>query len=324
VVPQEERPLAVLGDVGRLVEDLGDGLKAVVVLESGIAPDSGALNQGGRIFGRQAYVGLSGSWGQLSFGRQYSQLFWSLIGDTLAPNIYAAGVLDSYIPNARVDNSIAYRGTFAGLTVGATYSLGRDAVAPAAAGGCAGETTDSKACRHVSGALQYATKAWGLALIYDRNSGGAGAGSPLPSSSQADTRKMATAFYSFGETTTVATIGAGFERRINDGAPPSGVATTQRSDYWWLGGVYYIGLFSFDLQYGSLKYHASSTGTGALVLAARTMYNLSKRTALYLTAGHIDNKGNSMVSIDGGNITGSAPLAGGNQNGVMVGIRHFF
>lgn len=38
----------------RGTEDLGDGLKAVFVLENGLAPDSGTLGQGGRLFGRQA------------------------------------------------------------------------------------------------------------------------------------------------------------------------------------------------------------------------------------------------------------------------------
>jgi predicted porin len=302
-------------------DDLGDGLRALFVLEQGFAPDQGTLNQGGRAWGRQAYVGLSGAWGQLSLGRQYSQIFYSLIGDTLAPNIYAAGVLDLYLPQARVDNAIAYRGTFGPWTAGATYSLGRDAVAPLPAGGCAGETADSKACRHISGELRYAVKEWGVSVAFDRNWGGAGAGSPLPSSSQTDTRKLVNGFYNIGDT---ATIGAGFQRRDNEGAPQSGASTTARSDYWWLGGTLRVSNLSYDLQYGSLKYHDSTIGDGARVLAARVMYHLSKRTATYLSAGRIDNKGNTALSIDGGNITGSAPLAGGNQNGVMVGIRHFF
>lgn len=45
-------------------EDLGGGLHAVFTLESGFAPDSGVSNQGGRLFGRQANVGLSGPWGR--------------------------------------------------------------------------------------------------------------------------------------------------------------------------------------------------------------------------------------------------------------------
>ena len=103
-------------------EDLGDGLRAVFTLEMGLAPNSGVLNQGGRVFGRQSFVGLAGPWGSVTLGRQYTMLFWSLLeADTLGPNIHGLASFDSYIPNARADNSMAYRGTFSGFTAGATY-----------------------------------------------------------------------------------------------------------------------------------------------------------------------------------------------------------
>lgn len=57
----------------RGTEDLGNGLKGVFVLESGFAPDSGVSNQGARLFGRQAFVGLSGPWGQVGLGRDPAQ-----------------------------------------------------------------------------------------------------------------------------------------------------------------------------------------------------------------------------------------------------------
>src|ERR1700751_1017325 len=45
-------------------EDLGGGLKAIFQLENGFNPNNGALGQGGKMFGRQAYVGLTGDqWG---------------------------------------------------------------------------------------------------------------------------------------------------------------------------------------------------------------------------------------------------------------------
>ena len=72
----------------RGTEDLGDGLRAVFVLEQGFSPDTGTLNQGGRMFGRQAFVGLSDSWGTISFGRQYTMLYmWVLDADILGPNL---------------------------------------------------------------------------------------------------------------------------------------------------------------------------------------------------------------------------------------------
>ena len=55
----------------RGTEDLGDGLQAVFQLESGFDSGNGKSAQGGRLFGRQATIGLqSDSWGRLDFGRQ--------------------------------------------------------------------------------------------------------------------------------------------------------------------------------------------------------------------------------------------------------------
>jgi predicted porin len=53
-------------------EDLGGGLKANFVFESGSNTDTGSSAQGGLLFGRQAYVGLNGGFGDVRFGRQYT------------------------------------------------------------------------------------------------------------------------------------------------------------------------------------------------------------------------------------------------------------
>lgn len=55
------------------VEDLGNGTSAIFQLESGFNVNNGRSGQGGRLFGRQAYVGLTGeSWGTFTIGRQYN------------------------------------------------------------------------------------------------------------------------------------------------------------------------------------------------------------------------------------------------------------
>lgn len=66
----------------RGVEDLGGGLSAFFVLESGFDLDTGASRQGSRLFGRGAWVGLrSASLGSVQIGRQdtFSRLVMSQI-----------------------------------------------------------------------------------------------------------------------------------------------------------------------------------------------------------------------------------------------------
>src|SRR5471032_1197625 len=70
-------------------EDLGGGLAAIFTLENGFNVRAGDVNQGGRLFGRQAWVGLSNQYGALTFGRQYTMSFWALTdSDMLGPDIY--------------------------------------------------------------------------------------------------------------------------------------------------------------------------------------------------------------------------------------------
>jgi predicted porin len=302
-------------------EDLGGGLSAVFVLESGFALAQGALNQGGRLFGRQAYVGLSGGWGTLTLGRQYSQIFWAMPGEPLAASIYEAGDLDPYLSQPRVDNAIAYSFTLSGLTVGATYSFGRDAVDSAAAGGCAGQSpTDWRACKAMSVMVKYDAATWGLAAAFDRNYGGGGNGSPLPNSSQTDTRATVNGYVKFG----TGMIGAGYLRRINHGEQTPTLFDAG-SNYWWLGGTYFlVPQVELDAEFGHISVNGRGS-EGASVIAARAMYLLSKRTSVYVTAGHMFNGRNATFSIDGGVIPPtSTPLPGVDQTGVMVGIRHLF
>ena len=304
----------------RGTEDLGSGLKAVFTLESGFGVDSGTLNQGGRFFGRQAFVGLSGDWGSLTLGRQYSMLFWSQIGiDILGPNAYGTSALDSYNPNARADNAIAYRGKFGNLTAGATYSFGRDVVnaGPSPAGtNCAGESaTDSSACRQWSAMLRYDTAQWGASLAIDEFRGGPGAFGGLVNSSKSDRRSAAAGWAKVGDLK----LGAGLIARQNDG---SAATLGKRSNLWYLGAAYPVmPALVIDGQVFRLAY--SHSDNKATLFALRATYHLSKRTSVYATTGHIANKGALALSVSGAAI-GNGPAAGESQTGVALGLRHVF
>ncbi|MDR0234608.1 MAG: porin, partial [Zoogloeaceae bacterium] len=153
-------------------ESLGNGLEAVFVLENGFAPDQGGLLQGGRLFGRQSTFGLRGSWGKIDVGRQWTTTFHAIVdADVIGPSAFSLASLDSYLPNARVDNSLSYYGAFGGLIVGGVYSIGRD---HSPAGKCGGEK-GNRACNAWSALVKYNGDHWGVAGAYEESRGGAGA-----------------------------------------------------------------------------------------------------------------------------------------------------
>jgi predicted porin len=94
-------------------EDLGGGLKAIFQLESGFDVGTGRLNQGGREFGRQAFVGLTGdSWGTVTVGRQYDpsvDMVQGITADNYFGSIMATpGDVDNYDNSLRTSNAVKY------------------------------------------------------------------------------------------------------------------------------------------------------------------------------------------------------------------------
>ena len=298
-------------------EDLGDGLRAVFTLEQGFTADTGNLSQGGRGWGRQAWVGLAGPWGTVSLGRHYTMLFWSILdADVMGPNVYGSGSLDAYIPNARTDNSVAFKGTWAGLTLGATASLGRDAVNAGNPAGthCAGEdANDKRACREWSALAKVDASAWGAALAVDEIRGGAGAFAGLTRSALTDRRVSVNGYARLGD----AKGTLGLIRRDNGAS-----ANAPRSDLWYAGIVYSAAsALTLEAQAFSLRFKGS--GDGARLGVVRATYGLSRRTALYATAGRIANRGSLALSVSAG-APGSNPVAGAAQSALAAGLRHAF
>ncbi|RKT21753.1 outer membrane protein OmpU [Paraburkholderia sp. RAU2J] len=113
------------------VEDLGGGLQAVFVLESGFHLGNGQLAFGGAQFGRQAYVGLKNGWGTLSLGNQLdmTEEFVYLYNISAWASGYAIHQGDFDRMNGdRLPNSIKFLSNdFSGLTFGGMYSFGNTA-----------------------------------------------------------------------------------------------------------------------------------------------------------------------------------------------------
>jgi predicted porin len=297
----------------RGTEDLGNGLQAFFVLENGLALDTGTQQQGSRLFGRQANVGIKGAWGAITIGRQLNMTYISALKtDVLGPNLFAIGSIDPYLPNARSDNAIGYMGNFGGFVLGATYSLGRDGSAAGgpAATNCAGEVAnDSKACRQYTGLVGYETKAWGLNASYDKMHGNVGAAGGLTSSANTDERTTVNGYVMFGPTK----LGGGVVARDTEAATGE-----SKSNLYYLGVSHPIDAFVIDAQVA--RRDAKDSPNDVNMFVARLTYAMSKRTFVYTALGRMDNKGASAVSLDAGGTAGTG-LA---QNGFMVGLRHHF
>lgn len=109
-------------------EDLGNGLSAIFQLEAGILLDSGASDQNGTLFGRQAFMGLKGKMGTLTIGRQYTPIYHTLTSVDPFNNNYggAAGQLMSGAKaGTRMNNTVMYVSPeISGLTGQLAYGAG--------------------------------------------------------------------------------------------------------------------------------------------------------------------------------------------------------
>lgn len=124
-------------------EDLGNGLKANFVLESGMNMDDGSASVAGTTFNRKATVGLSGNFGTVELGRNYTA-YDTLRGATnntadtnmavtnevwQAGSTYKAdGSLDASTDYAnRVNNSIRFdSNTYSGFSGSVAYAFGEN------------------------------------------------------------------------------------------------------------------------------------------------------------------------------------------------------
>lgn len=124
-------------------QEVSPGLKADFVYETGVSVDATAASSLGN---RQSYVGLTGGFGQVRFGRQYTELdqitgavsvdgnirwegSWGSfkIADTaLSVSVAGTGAADDII-GPRVDNALTYRNTMGPVTIGVQHALGEAA-----------------------------------------------------------------------------------------------------------------------------------------------------------------------------------------------------
>jgi predicted porin len=316
-------------------EDLGGGMKALFQLENGFDVNSGRLGQSGRIFGRQAYVGLQDArFGTLTLGRQYDSVV-----DYLAP-LTANGNWGGYMlshpldndntdNSFRLNNSIKYTSnSYSGITFGGLYGFSNQA------GGFSNNRSYSLGAQYANGPLALAA-----AYMQINNPGANQSGSLATDDTNFTAVRQrvwgAGVNYTVAGTTTLGFVYSHTDLTSPTGSEYVGKFTTvpsslkfdnfevnakyQFSQKFYVGGMYTFTEGHFNASLGSSKPKWHQVGLMA-------DYNLSKRTDVYVQGMYQKVTSASTGTIlDNAFITGAdAPSSTTTQVMARVAMRHTF
>lgn len=304
-------------------EDLGNGIKAGFVIEQGFNLDTGTLGQGGRLFGRQSFVSLGGSFGTVALGRQYPAGY--LLTATVDPfGSGTAGQYNSvYLTEYRWDNAVTYVSpTWSGFSVSAAFTQNVNGdESPDARG--RGDVGDIRALSIVP---QYVNGPLFVGLHFQEmraRSTGLYDGETVRVYDVAGT-------YDFGVAKLAASYGL---RRASaaDFSPDSAALNGEDSKQWFVGVTVPVSAAgTVRASYVERTTEVVASGADAEVSQWALGYEhaLSKRTALYLVYADIDNneaaKDSGLYGSIGDAMAGGVAGGDGYQRGVNLGLRHSF
>lgn len=285
-------------------EDLGGGLKANFQLENGFNADDGKLTDAAnnRLFNRQAWVGLSGNFGSVNFGRQYAPAF--IVADTLDPfdagmtgghagpgsATSTGGMLAVFGTPFRTNNTVNYTtNNLSGFTGSVAYTFGEQA-------------GNNSANREI-----------GLSVSYENGPIYVGTGYHNAKDTSGNTKAkqwLVGGTYNFG----VAKGHVAYEKNSSD----QNVATPLDNKHWMLGVTVPVAGGNLLGSYiRSTDNAAAATANKGTQWALGYTYDVSKRTTLYTSYSRNTNDANV-------NIGGLAAANGLTDTLYNVGIRHRF
>lgn len=294
-----------LGFKGR--EDLGGGLAAIFTLENGFTVDDGVTGQGNRLFGRQAWVGLTGNFGTVKLGRQQTALYSALadidpFGIALAGNaqkVFGYG-LYAADPLTRTDNTLSYTSAnYAGFSGSVSYAFGETA-------------GDNSANRSIGVGAQYATGPLNVQFAYQKSNTAAltAQTTGLVGATQADvTAALIGATYNFG-------VAKAHMAYADNKLELAGRDVKDRN--WLLGVTVPVGAAGAVLaSYTRNDVKDLNEGKSDQYAIGYT-HALSKRTNLYTSYSYLKNGDNVRLN-DAANATKAESVSLFN-----VGVRHSF
>lgn len=270
-------------------EDLGGGMKANFQLEQSMAVDTGAATG----FTRISTLGLSGNFGTVKLGRDYTPLF-NIVGASDVFMTTGASTVTLYGDGVRASDSISYTTPNMG-GFNASIMLGRNDTG----------TTLTTATSGMTGLnATYAAGPLMVGLGYGKLESSAGA-----VNAQTDSTGLV-ATYNFG----VAKLFAGYTRAKTQAN--TAVNTYTEATETNLGVSVPMGAATLMAGYGrntqDFTVLGASAGQTGNDLVVGVNYDLSKRTALYVKTGTYNK-------LDSTNV-----LVGVKQNTTAFGLLHNF
>lgn len=312
----------------RGAEDLGDGLRAGFVLENGFSPDTGTALQGGRLFGRQAYVSLSSKQaGEIRLGRQHAPMHFSMQTTDVDHFAATSPVFAMYqfnLDQSRHDNQVSYWSpNIAGFTGVLSIAAGeRAAVAPGLATGWIPAAGTMK--RNIGAMLRYQLGALDTSVAFHQG------GQTLSAGGDAEQQSW---HAGVNYKANVLHVGANLWQHRNELANGSAPRTRGAA----IGvRVPATPALSFVAQVGRIEDDGRAYASGAAKAEGRTTYlnvggdySFSKRTAIYVRYARVEDdnagfNGRPTAALQGMFGTGNALPAGGTASTVALGLRHVF
>ena len=349
-----------LGFMG--TEDLSNGINAIFKLEGGLANDSGngkasnTTNQSatggagastsiggtqGLVFGRYAYVGVNGSFGELRLGRDYTNTF-----------LYAVGTVDPFGTNGPADSSaltlnLAARNGLA-TSSGASNMIGYASPNISGAvlrlqafyGENASNATNSSDGNGFSTQVGYTSGPLFVSLGQQKTQGTAKAATTASVNTTTNAVTLATlaqngdyaqsalsASYDFGVAKAVFTS----VREELIGAATSGSLTSTSTNTSNLIGLTApVGAVNYKVSYVKATQNTGVSGAAdnkGTLWGLGLDYAVSKRTKLYTTYSSVTNEAGSAYSAGlagGASGTSLTSTANPNSTGFALGVFHTF
>lgn len=295
-------------------EDLGSGLSALFVLETGFKIDTGEVDAAGALFNRQAFVGLKNEAGTLTLGRQYTPYHTTLASVADPFGTALAGTSKNLFPdsgaNIRSSNTVVYASPLNnGFSGELAYSFG--------------EKSEMSIGRQFGGAIGYAQGPLTVRLAYNSKNGDVETAPGVVVRNGNGRNTLLAANYDFKVVKLFAAYGAdkGFNSAplANPNNPYGGVRPTPSTDSNEIllgftapvGGGSLIGSVTRKDDKTRFNQDARAWGLGYI-------YPLSKRTSLYGAYGAISNRNGAGYTVANNSESGS-----GNR-GTNIGMRHSF